>query len=253
MLKWGGCTDIGRSRPLNEDGYYISEYSKDAKALYAIVADGMGGHQAGEVASAMAIRSVSDYINKHFNADTDTTGLKEILGHALRGANTEIYEKSKETPSLNGMGTTLTMCFILNNRAVVAHVGDSRVYLLREDALHRITVDHSLVQALLSSGKITQEEAENHPQKNVITRALGTESRVEIDLYEFPVLPGELMLLCTDGLSNLLSDPELKKILQENRHCPLEDLAKQLAEEANIRGGFDNITAVLLECEAEAC
>ncbi len=253
MLLSGGCTDVGRTRPLNEDGYYISEYSKELDAGYAIVADGMGGHQAGEVASAMAIRKISEEINQKFHGEMSMSDLKDLLITAVKQANKFIYEKALAEPTYSGMGTTLSMCFLFKEHAMVAHVGDSRVYLLRDDSLHRITTDHSLVQELLNNGKITEAEAQSHPQKNVITRALGTEPGVEIDIYEFSVCVEDTLLLCSDGLSNMLSDSELAALMSESRGASLERVAQQLIAEANQKGGYDNITAVLLTKESEMC
>ena len=151
------------------------------------------------------------------------------------------------------MGTTLTLCFISGEQAVVAHVGDSRAYMFRKNKLHQITTDHSLVNELVKNGQITPEEAANHPQKNVITRALGTDSGVEIDLYEFKLRPDDMLLLCSDGLSNMLSDSELLEHLAQGRNKTPEKLTEQLVLSANEKGGLDNITAVLLTKESELC
>lgn len=250
MFKWGGCTDVGQTRPINEDGYYISEYSEALDAIYAMVADGMGGHRAGEVASTLAIREISEVINQGFSLDMTVADSKELLAKAVKRANRVIYDKSMEEAGCRGMGTTLTLCFAYGDKAMIAHVGDSRAYLLRGGVLHRITADHSLVQELLSSGRITEEEAEHHPQKNVITRALGTDSDVEIDLYEFTLHAGDMILLCTDGFSNMLTDAEIKKLLQDGQDTALDRLAEQLVTAANLAGGYDNITAVLLTKES---
>lgn len=253
MLMWGGCTDLGRTRPINEDGYYISEYSREYDTMYAIVADGMGGHKAGEVASSLAIEQISSYINRGFCVDMSVAELKDLLVTAVKHANRAIFEKSKEDPSCLGMGTTMTLCFLVGERGVVAHVGDSRAYLLRGGSLHQVTTDHSLVNELVMKGQISAEEAANHPQKNVITRALGTDAGVEIDLYEFKIQPDDLLLLCSDGLSNMLSDSELAELMARGRGKPLSDMAKQLVDAANEKGGLDNITAVLLMKESDFC
>jgi len=253
MIKWGGCTDLGRTRPMNEDGYYISAYSREHEALYAIVADGMGGHKAGEVASSMALEQVSETVNQGFRGDMSVSEIKSLLVSAVKRANHSIYEKSKSDPSYGGMGTTLTLCLISGDRGVVAHVGDSRAYMFRKNKLHQITTDHSLVNELIKNGQITPEEAANHPQKNVITRALGTDSGVEIDLYEFKLRPDDMLLLCSDGLSNMLSDSELLGHLAAGRQKTLSELAKQLVLGANEKGGLDNITAVLLTKESDLC
>lgn len=251
MLHCGGYTDLGKTRPINEDGYYLSEYNKELDALYVMVADGMGGHQAGEIASTMAVQQVSEVINKNFTAGMDVPEVKELLVKAVKSANHVIFEQGRENEERRGMGTTLTLCFVLGNKAIVAHVGDSRAYLLRQDAWHQITSDHSLVQELLRNGQITEEEAIHHPQKNVITRALGTDFGVEIDIYEFTIYEGDILLLCTDGLSNMLSDERLKELIKQNYGCSLDRLSEQLVTAANEEGGYDNITAVLLAKESE--
>lgn len=247
MIRWGGCTDVGRTRPINEDGYYISDYSAAYDAIYAIVADGMGGHQAGEIASGLALKQVSDAINKGFFAQMTEQDLKKLLASAVREANKNIYEMSMSEIGCVGMGTTITICVLFGSYAMIAHVGDSRAYAMRGNALHQITSDHSLVQELLKSGQITAEEAENHPQKNVITRALGTDSDVDIDIYEFTVYAGDCIMLCTDGLSNLVTNQEIKEILSKNKHTSENALAESLIDLANQKGGFDNITAVILK------
>ncbi len=249
MLKWGGCTDLGRTRPINEDGYYISDYSPECDAMYAVVADGMGGHQAGEVASTMAIHQIRDAVNQSCFGDMTLADLKDMLVTAVKKANRFIYQKSVEDPACSGMGTTVTICLIYGSQALVAHVGDSRAYMLRGGQLHQITTDHSLVNELVKSGQITPEEAAHHPHRNVITRALGTDSGVEIDLYEFGVLPGDAVLLCSDGLNTMLSDSELVHILTEKQGSSPNELAENMVLMANEKGGFDNITAVLLTKE----
>ncbi len=244
---------MGRTRPLNEDGFYISDYSREQNALYAMVADGMGGHQAGEVASAMATAEISRIVNQNFCTSMTETELFELLTKAVKTANRVIFEKALSEESMSGMGTTVTLCFIWGSRAFVAQVGDSRLYLFREGKLHRITTDHSLVQQLLDSGQITEEEAACHPQKNVITRALGTDSGVEIDLYDFSLCEKDKLLLCTDGLSNMLPDKKLSKLLAETDGLGPQKVAEILVEEANAQGGYDNITTVLLEVCGKDC
>ncbi len=253
MLKGGGCTDLGRTRPINEDGYFIADYNSECDAIYAVVADGMGGHKAGEVASAMAICEIRDAVNERCFGNMTGTDIKDMLVTAVKKANRLIYQKSQEDKSFGGMGTTVTLCLLFGDKGYVAHVGDSRAYVLRDGRLHQITTDHSLVYELVKIGQITAEEAAHHPQKNVITRALGTDSGVEIDLYEFSILPGDLVLLCSDGLTNMLSDSELIAILTEKQGDSLTGLAESLISSANEKGGYDNITAVLLAKESEFC
>ncbi len=244
---------MGQTRPINEDSYYLSQYNEELDALYVMVADGMGGHQAGEVASAMVIRQISETVNQHFAKDMSIGEIKELLVQAVKKANKVIYEQGSGDEACRGMGTTLTLCLIIGETALVIHVGDSRAYLLRQEAWHQITMDHSLVQELLRNGQITEEEALHHPQKNVITRAIGTQPGVEIDVYEFTVCDGDLLLLCTDGLSNMLSDDKLKEILKDGYGSSLDRLSEQLVFAANEQGGYDNITAVLLSKESGLC
>ena len=244
MLRFEGYTDVGQTRPINEDSFYLSEYSQELDAAYVMVADGMGGHQAGEVASSMAITQISDVINQGFMADMSPSAIKELLVRGIKKANSVIYDKGQTEEGCWGMGTTVTLCFVLGETAFIAHVGDSRAYILRQGVLHQITVDHSLVQELLQNGKITEEEAANHPQKNVITRALGTDAGVEIDLYEFTLCDGDVMLLCTDGLSNMLDDQEI--LFEVSYGQGDEQCCERLLEIAKNRGAPDNVTSVLV-------
>lgn len=244
-MRIGTCSDVGRTRPINEDNFYVSEYARKQEALYAMVADGMGGHNAGETASEIAVEVISEFINEYFNDQIPPEQVRELLIAAINQANRLIYSDSRDNVKLSGMGTTLTACFLYGMQATVAHVGDSRAYIIRDDVIHRVTSDHSLVAELLQNGQITPEQARNHPQKNVITRAVGTDPKVEIDIYEFEIQANDIILLCTDGLSNLLSDREMYHMIREAES--MEDAAAALVDAANEKGGLDNITAVLLE------
>lgn len=244
-MKIGTCTDLGKTRPINEDNFYVSEYVSKMNAIYAMVADGMGGHNAGETASGAAIGEVSEFINQYFTDQVPAEQIRDLLIAAIKSANKLIYSEGQDNVKFAGMGTTLTVCFLYGNHATVAHVGDSRAYIIREDVIHKITSDHSLVAELLQSGQITPEQARNHPQKNVITRAVGTDPHIEIDVYEFEVRTNDIILLCTDGLSNMLTDQEMYRLIQEAEG--MEEAAHTLVDAANENGGFDNITAVLLK------
>lgn len=244
-MRTGACTDLGQTRPINEDNFYVSEYVSRPGVIYAMVADGMGGHNAGETASEIAVSEVSDFINQYYTDQVPPEQIRDMLIAAINSANKVIYTGAQDNPKLFGMGTTLTACFYYGGLATVAHVGDSRAYIVRDDVIHKITADHSLVAELLANGQITPEQARNHPQKNVITRAVGTDPHIEIDVYEFELQAGDIILLCTDGLSNMLSDREMYQIIQEAEK--MEDAAQALVAAANEKGGFDNITAVLLQ------
>ena len=171
MIKAYAKSDVGKVREINEDSYYISE-SLDEVQLY-IIADGMGGYNGGEIASSLAIKSAKNYIENNFaQADKDKESIIQLVASSLEYANMVVYEKSKENKELNGMGTTLDICLIYNNKAYIGHVGDSRIYRIRKDFIRKLTQDHSYVQKLVKYGKITEEEASHHPQKNMLMKAL---------------------------------------------------------------------------------
>lgn len=245
MIISSGYTDKGLVRKTNEDNWYANEPSPISKAFYAIVADGMGGHKAGDVASSTATTVISEYINKRYSDELTYDDIKVVLLKAVEEANAKIYAESLHSKAKAGMGTTLVMCFIINNKVIVTHVGDSRVYIIRKNTIYKITKDHSLVAELVEEGTITEKEALNHPQKNIITRALGTDTVVDIDMCEFDLEDEDLILLCTDGLSNMLSDEEILTIVSESENVIISP--KNLVDRANEKGGEDNITAVMLK------
>lgn len=237
-MEISSATSVGKIRARNEDSFFVSQIGEH-DALLAIVADGMGGHNAGEIASSEAVKTLKASIT---SADDNP---KDALEIAIQCANNEIYNMSKNEPSLHGMGTTITACVILNNKVTAAQVGDSRLYLVRGGKITQITKDHSLVEMLLESGSITKEDAKHHPQKNVITRALGTNNSVETDIYEFDVLDDDVILLCSDGLVNMLDDGVILSMITE---CPdFSDIAKDLVKAAENAGGDDNITVILIK------
>jgi serine/threonine protein phosphatase PrpC len=227
------ASDLGRQRQGNEDNFFV-------RAPLFVVADGMGGAQAGEVASEMAVRSFDD--------ELPNGSLPEALAAVIEGANKRIHERARSDDSLRGMGTTTTAAYVDDDEVVIAHVGDSRAYLLREGDLVRLTKDHSLVGELVERGKLTEEQAEQHPQRSVITRALGPEASVQVDVDIFPAKPGDLFLLCSDGLTSMVHEPKLKPLFEESDS--LETLGKRLIEAANAAGGRDNITVILFRLEA---
>lgn len=234
-------TDIGRERKVNEDYYFVSEENSEIKLF--IIADGMGGYNAGEVASKMATEEVKEYVNKHFEKNKSSReSIVDMLNKAVEHANKVVYKKSKNNKELEGMGTTLDVCLIYNSKVYIAHIGDSRVYRIRKEFLRRITKDHSYVQTLIEDGKITKEEAYNHPKKNMLTKALGCVEKVEPDIYVKTFLKGDTLIMTTDGLTNMVRENEIYNIIKE---CKQEAVQK-LVLRANENGGYDNITIIVI-------
>src|SRR5919106_541928 len=221
-------TDTGRQRHANEDSYF-------AQAPVFAVADGMGGAQAGEVASRIAAGAFEQGVDAEAPAETQ---LREIA----QEANTEIHDLAQKDSSRAGMGTTLTAALVHEDEVALGHVGDSRAYVLRDGELKRLTKDHSLVEELRRQGRLTEEQAEEHPQRSIITRALGPEPSVNVDTMTFPARNGDVFLLCSDGLTTMVSDEEIQEILTGARS--LRSAVNKLVDAANRRGGRDNITAV---------
>jgi|HubBroStandDraft_6_1064221.scaffolds.fasta_scaffold38517_2 serine/threonine protein phosphatase PrpC len=228
-------TDTGLQRRANEDSLL-------ARAPLFVVADGMGGARAGEVASRIAVEAFHDGL-----AD-DESPEEGLVTHAL-AANTRIYELSRQNAEQAGMGTTLTAVYVGEDEVAVAHVGDSRAYCLRDGELLRLTDDHSLVDELIREGRLTPEEAEEHPQRSIITRALGPEETVEVDTRSFRARAGDLYLLCSDGLTSMVGEARLAELLRQYAHARLRDAGEALIAEANRAGGRDNITVILLRLE----
>src|SRR5580700_5044050 len=226
-------TDTGRQRRDNEDSAY-------ARAPVFVVADGMGGAQAGEVASRIAVEAFEQGL-------PDSGSPEERLAARVREANAQIYERSRADRGRAGMGTTLTAAYVDDTHVAIAHVGDSRAYLFRDGTLKRLTQDHSLVDEIVRRGKLTEEQAAEHPQRSIITRALGPEPTVEVDTWTYPVREGDVLLLCSDGLTSMISEDRVKEVLAT---APALDAAAQaLIDEANAAGGRDNITVVLFRIE----
>ena len=230
-------TDVGNFRKVNED--YIDYYTDETKRIY-VIADGMGGHNAGEIASKLAVENTISYINSLDKLED----LEDSIKKAVWDSNNKIYELSKSKADLNGMGTTLTACLIKGNDMVIAHVGDSRCYIIKDKAISQVTKDHSLVQQLLDEGSITESEADNHPNRNIITRALGTNSTIDVDIIKMEINGIEKIILCTDGLSNLVNEQELYDFVMNNDDCCAE-----LIELSKSRGTKDNISVIVFEGE----
>ena len=235
-----GKSDIGRRRSSNQDDYAFGRLG--SSAVWAAVCDGMGGANGGNVASAMAVREISRHIESDYREGCKPNSIKTLLQSAVYTANAEIYEEARKNEALAGMGTTVVAAGVADKLACIAHVGDSRAYLIHEDAICQITRDHSVVQEMVEAGQITQEEARAHPNKNVITRALGIVPEIAIDYSEVTLQRGDALILCTDGLSNQMEADEIKNIVKAG----VEDACARLVTQANARGGPDNITVVLL-------
>lgn len=238
-MRIGAVTDVGKQRRLNEDSYFVY---RNENLLGGMVADGMGGQNAGEVASAMATRVVKEYIINEFNTDMGYVDVGEMIRMAFLRANSRIYEYSKKDKTFEGMGTTSTLAIIYREKIIVAHVGDSRAYFVEEGGLRQITKDHSYVQELLARGKITKEFADRHPARNYITRAVGTEDMLKVDINILDY-HGETVLLSSDGLTNMLTDSQIADLINENEN--LQTAAEELVRLANKKGGLDNITTVI--------
>lgn len=243
MLKSFSVTDIGKKRKLNQDFVYVSETPVGNLPNVFIVADGMGGHRAGDYASKCTVETVVREIRGCFEKNP-----VRILGKAIRVANDQIRRKAREDESLYGMGSTVVAATCLGHYLQVANVGDSRLYIIN-DEIRQITRDHSLVEEMVRLGSIDREEARNHPDKNIITRAIGALDTVEVDFFHEELKPGDMVLICSDGLTNMLEDEEISSILKER--ISLDEKAGKLVEAANNNGGKDNIAVILIDVFAK--
>ncbi|MGE6631354.1 Stp1/IreP family PP2C-type Ser/Thr phosphatase [Bacillus sp. NPDC077027] len=240
-------TDTGKVRQHNEDNAGIFEAKEDT--LLAVVADGMGGHLAGDVASKMAVSSLKEYWEEETMIPNKPADKETWLISKIGDINQQVYEHARTNEECQGMGTTI-VCALVNLQTVtIAHIGDSRCYLMREGALTQLTEDHSLVNELVKTGEISKADAEYHPRKNVLTKALGTDHLVQIDAHTFEVDPEDQLLLCSDGLSNKVEQEKIIDILKQMT-APSEKVT-ELIQTANDNGGEDNITAVLLEISSQ--
>ena len=234
-------TDTGKKREINQDAFYVGQF--DNGAVFAVVCDGMGGAKCGNVASEKAATVISDYIVKSYSPKMNSTSIEKLLRAAVDSANTEVFELANSSDEYKGMGTTVVATLVIDNLAHIVHGGDSRVYLITNSDIEQLTIDHSIVQAMVNKGEISAEEAKNHPRKNIITRAIGTEATVSCD-YNIVLKPeSATLLLCTDGLTNHVDEPALYKAIKTQ---PQEECATALIDMANENGGTDNITAVLI-------
>ena len=233
---FAGASDTGKKRRRNEDAYVV------APPLFA-VADGMGGAQAGEVASKLAAAALED---------TDSGGLSgaERVTTLIQEANRRVYERSNADPSASGMGTTMTVALVEGGVVTFGHVGDSRAYLVRDGGMEQLTEDHSLVNELLKSGKLSAEEAETHPQRSVITRAVGTDPDVDVESFTVDAHVGDVFLICSDGLTDMVADEDILAVV-DRHHDDLDRATKALLSAANRGGGVDNITVVAFSIGAD--
>ncbi len=234
-------TDIGKARDMNQDYYYISG-PEDPLKIY-ILADGMGGYNGGEIASKLATTTALSYIQSNFeNTPKEREDILKLVKSAMEYANMVVYEKSKEQKNLDGMGTTLEVCLIYNNKLYLGHIGDSRIYRLRGEFFRKLTHDHSYVQKLVKDGTITQEEADHHPKKNMLMKALGCTAFVEPDVTVKGFIKDDIILICSDGLTNMVEEQEIYNILKKEGTLA----AEKLVEKANENGGYDNVTAIVI-------
>lgn len=242
-MKAFALTDVGQRRKINQDCVYASVEPVGNLPNLFIVADGMGGHKAGDFASRFAVNAVRESIG----ASLETNPIK-LIRDAIELANRGILRESDEHEEMRGMGTTIVVTTIIDRYAYTANVGDSRLYLLG-DTLNQITKDHSLVEEMVRLGEITEAEARNHPDKNIITRAVGATPNVDIDFFDYKVEPGGMILMCSDGLSNMVEDEDIRRILR--RTISIEEKARVLVETANENGGKDNIAVILVEPDSD--
>ena len=233
-------TDKGKVRSVNQDAFAANVLS--GGAAFAVVCDGMGGASAGDIASKTAVEIISQYVLASYNPSMTSDDIIKLLSNAIASANIEVYTLSKKDEQLNGMGTTAVAAIVREQQAVICNVGDSRAYLIA-DELKQLTRDHSVVQSLVESGKLSPEQAQIHPEKNVITRALGVEENVLTDSYCVELGENDKILLCTDGLSNYANENSILRIVKDNALDKITDL---LIKEANNGGGRDNITAAII-------
>jgi len=252
-VRFSGATDVGRKRDHNEDAFFLP-----TDVRLAIVADGMGGHLAGEVASALAVETMVNYYNNTANmqpltwpykVDRDLRGDLNRMTTSVLLANLEVHEKATRDPNCKGMGTTVVATCFLDDTVIIGHVGDSRVYRLREEKLTQLTEDHSLRNDYIKTKRMTVEEADNWQHKNVVSRALGIKDSVQVDiLTEHPVI-GDCFLMCSDGLCDMLSDDQIAHTMHSSPDLDL--VVENLIAEANEEGGVDNITVILARIEPQ--
>jgi Serine/threonine protein phosphatase len=252
-ILYKAISDVGRKRSANEDSYFA-----DGDLNLFVVADGMGGHAAGEVASKIAVESIQDFV-RFTNNDKDITWPYEFdeslsmagnrLKTAIQSAHAKVLEATSQKKEFQGMATTVVAILVNDEKAQVAHVGDSRAYMVREDRLIQLTSDHSWVNEQLRTGAITSQQARNHPYRNIVTRALGGPNPVDVDVNEEPLQDGDIILLCSDGLNTMITDEDILSIIARNKEN-IEAACQELINTANQNGGEDNVTSILVKFQA---
>ncbi|MBR5467609.1 MAG: Stp1/IreP family PP2C-type Ser/Thr phosphatase [Firmicutes bacterium] len=240
-----GNSVAGMQRKNNEDSIYVGNENLPVKNIF-IVADGMGGHNAGEVASGHAIEKFVEYVKDNY----DSENILDVLLEGVIAANKAVYDEAVSTEHENGMGTTFTCACIENEKLYAVHVGDSRIYILKDEKLQQITNDHSFVMEMVKQGRITLEEARVHPKRNIITRAVGTEETIDVDTVIKDFGENDVVLICSDGLSGMICDDEIEKIIKENED--VNQCIEKLIDRANENGGKDNISAIIIRNEVKA-
>ncbi len=235
-------TDVGLLRDNNQDSYAASELSD--KALFAVVCDGMGGAAEGALASSEAVRLIKKRISEHYSDDMSDLSVKSLLVSAIENANKSIYELSLSNDKYEGMGTTVVAALVANGYVYIAHAGDSRAYRISNGILNQLTRDHSVVQRMVEIGRITAEEAEAHPDKHIITRALGVDEEIRVDFCQESFEDDDLLILCSDGLTNYIEPEDILRLTEDGCYY---NYADRLVNLANQNGGGDNITVVAVE------
>lgn len=236
-MEYFSKTDIGRKREVNQDYVFATDQPIGNVPNLLIVADGMGGHKAGDFASKYTTESVVESLKQ-----STVSGPQAMFEEAISKANTEIIELAASDVNLEGMGTTLVVATVIEHTLYFANVGDSRLYVIG-DEIKQLSKDHSLVEEMVRLGGINEDEAKHHPDKNIITRAIGAKNDVEIDFFEYRIVEGDIILMCTDGLSNMVEDEDVFRIIRGSRDLP--EAVQGLIDQANLNGGKDNIGIVL--------
>ena len=243
-MKSYSITDVGQKRTVNQDFVFTSETPVGNLPNLFVVADGMGGHKAGDFASSYAVEVLLSTIREDENSNP-----VKIIRAAIENANTQLLREASDNETMSGMGTTMVLVTIVGHYAYVANVGDSRLYLVDENKISQITKDHSLVEEMVRMGEISRDDARNHPDKNIITRALGAGRDVDVDFFDIRLTPGDILLLCSDGHSNMVPDEDIRQVIRTSE--TLEETGRRLVSMANDNGGRDNIAVVLVEPETK--
>lgn len=238
-MKTFSISDIGKNREMNQDYVYTSENAVGNLPNLFIVADGMGGHKAGEFASKFTVETIVESVRTNEQKEP-----VRIIEEAIQTANRELIQKARQDETMAGMGTTVVVVTVIGDKAFVANVGDSRMYVIGKE-ISQITRDHSLVEEMVRMGELAKDAAKDHPDKNIITRAVGAAQDVDVDFFEVELYPQDYILMCSDGLTNMVEDEDIRRIVQSQRD--VAERVEKLVETANDHGGHDNITVVVIE------